>query len=262
MLEQGFLLALAVKVCIAACVVVSASLVAQRVSPFMAAMIATLPISAGPVIVFLAYEHGDAFLARSVVGSVAAVGANGLFFTGYAFAAQRHGFWVSVSAGLLAWVVYLSLLDVNGWSISQAFLTLTAIYAVCIPLTLRFRRVPQPAFRPRVWYDVPLRAFGVAAITAVVAVIGAKVGPGVSGYVALFPVVFTSLNFILHHTVGGRVAGAVVANSFEGLFGFAVALTFVHFTAVPLGAALSLSLGLLICLLWNLALIAIRNRKR
>lgn len=262
MLDQGFLLALAVKVCIAACVVVSASLVAQRVSPFMAAMIATLPISAGPVIVFLAYEHGDAFLARSVIGSVAAVGANGLFFTGYAFAAQRHRFWASAAAGLLPWFAFLSLLDVNSWSIGQSFLTVAVIYAICIPLTLRFRRVPPPPFRPRVWYDVPLRVFGVAAITAVVAVIGAKVGPGISGFVALFPIVFTSLNFILHHTVGGKVTGAVVANSFEGLFGFAVALTFVHFTAVPLGWALSMSLGLLICLVWNLVLIIIRSRMR
>ncbi|MGL4497357.1 MAG: hypothetical protein ACRCUX_16210 [Beijerinckiaceae bacterium] len=255
-----FWLTLLAKIASASAVVVIASLVAQRSSPFIGAMIATLPISAGPVIVFLAHDYGAAYIARSSIGSVAALSANGLFLMGYSLAAQRFSYAVSLAAGLAGWMVFLVLFDVNQWSLMQAWAGIAVIYAIGIPLTRRYRHAPMPAVRARVWYDVPLRVLGVAVVTGVVGYLGQRAGAGVSGMVAVFPVVFTSLTFILHHTAGGKVSAAVVANSFWGLLGFAVALTFVHGTVERMGWPLSLSLGLGVCIVWNLALIARRQR--
>lgn len=260
MLETGFLLAVSVKVCIAALVVVSASLVAQRVSPFLSAMIATLPISAGPNILFLAYDHGADYLSASMIGSIAAMAATGLYFIGYALVAQRFGYWMSIAAALAGWSFFLFAFDVGGWRITHAWLAVAIVYGIGIPLTKPLRAVPAPAVRPRVWYDVPLRVIGVAAFTGLLAWLSRSVSSTLAGYVAAFPVVFTSLTFILHHTVGGKVTAAVVANSFWGLLGFAVAQTFVHFTATGLGWPLSLTLGLAICIIWNLVLIGLRRR--
>ena len=47
--------------------VVTASLMVERAGPFIGAMIVTLPISAGPALVFLGLDHGPAFLAKSAV---------------------------------------------------------------------------------------------------------------------------------------------------------------------------------------------------
>lgn len=260
MLETGFLLAVFFKVCIAVLVVVSASLVAQRVSPFLSAMIATLPISAGPNILFLAYDHGSDYLSASMVGSIVAMAATGLYFIGYALVAQRFGYWLSIAAALAGWSFFLLVFDVAGWTMTQAWLAVAIVYATGIPLTKPLRAVPAPAVRPRVWYDVPLRVIGVGAFTALLAWLSHRVGSALAGYVAAFPVVFTSLTFILHHTVGGKVTAAVVANSFWGMIGFAVAQTFVHFTAVGLGWPMALLFGLGICVIWNLGLILIRRR--
>ena len=61
-----WLVFLIAKMAVAAAVVVGCSLLAERFGPLMAAMIATLPISAGPVYVFLALEHDAAFLSAGV----------------------------------------------------------------------------------------------------------------------------------------------------------------------------------------------------
>ncbi|MGL4323188.1 MAG: hypothetical protein ACRCTD_04040 [Beijerinckiaceae bacterium] len=256
-----FWLALATKILIASAVVVSASLIAQRSSPFIGAMVATLPISAGPIIVFLAYEYGAAYVARSSIGSIAALAANGLFLTGYIFAAQRFGYVISLVTGLAGWFAFILLFDVNSWTVPTALLALSLVFAAGIPLTQRFRHVAMPAVRPRIWYDVPLRVLGVAAITGLSGYLGQRVGPTISGFVAVFPVVFTSLTLILHHTVGGKVTAAVLANSFWGLAGFAVALAFVHYSIEKTGWPLGLALGLGICIVWNMGLVVIRQRR-
>lgn len=259
-MADPFWLALAAKILIASAVVVSASLVAQRTSPFISAMIATLPVSAGPNIAFLAYDHGASYLAGSMIGTLAAMAATGLYFTGYALTAQRYGYWPSIAAALAGWLFFLAAFDVTGWTIGQAWLALLIVFGAGSWLTRHLRSVSAPAARPRLWYEIPLRVAGVAAMTGLLAWIAQRVSPGLAGYVAAFPVVFTSLTFILHHSVGGRVTAAVVANSFSGLFGFAVAQTFVYFTVTRLGSVLSLLAGLLICILWNLALIMLRQR--
>ncbi|MFJ5370808.1 hypothetical protein ACIPIA_16475, partial [Bosea sp. CER48] len=50
------------KMAIAASVVVCCSILAERSGPLVAAMIATLPISLGPVLFFLALDHDSTFV--------------------------------------------------------------------------------------------------------------------------------------------------------------------------------------------------------
>ncbi len=230
-----FWLALAFKIAVAAAVVVTASVLAQRSSPFIGAMIATLPVSAGPILAFLAHEHGAAYLAQSAVGAIAALAANGLFLTGYILASRRGIYGVALAAGLALWFGFLFAFDVAHFSLAQALLAVAVIYAGGILLTRRYRHAVPPRPAARVWYDLPLRVVGVGCLAAAVGLVGQRAGAAVSGYIAVFPVVFSSLSLIVHVTAGPKVAAAVLANSFEGLAGFVVALAFVHLSAVRLG---------------------------
>ena len=71
----------------------------------------------------------------------------------------------------------------------------------------------------RRWYDIPLRAALVATLVATVVTTSGWVGPKVSGIIALFPIVFTSMMLILHPRIGGPPTAAVLANSAWGLIG-------------------------------------------
>jgi hypothetical protein len=79
---------------------------------------------------------------------------------------------------------------------------------------------------------------------------------------ATFPIVLSSLIAILQPRIGGPASAAVIANSLLGLLGFGLAIALVHVTAVPLGSWPALGLGLLVCIVWNLGLMALARRRR
>ena len=80
-------------------------------------------------------------------------------------------------------------------------------FVLCLPLVQRFRVARMPLVASR-WYDIPLRAALVATLVAIVVTLSNIVGPEVSGVIALFPAVFTSLILILTPRIGGAATAA------------------------------------------------------
>ena len=113
----------------------------------------------------------------------------------------------------------------------------------------------------RKWYDVPVRALMVSVLVAAVVGLSGHVGPTVTGLLAVFPIVMTSLMLIFQPRVGGPAAAALIANTMWGLVGFAVCLFTVHLATVPLGTWAGLALSLAVSVAWNLVLWWLRRRK-
>src|SRR5258708_6864325 len=65
-----FLLSLAVKMAVTALFVLVATYAAERAGALVGAMIATLPIAAGPAYIFLALDHDARFIADSALASL------------------------------------------------------------------------------------------------------------------------------------------------------------------------------------------------
>jgi hypothetical protein len=59
---------------------------------------------------------------------------------------------------------------------------------------------------------------------------------------------------ILHPRIGGPATAAVVANSGWGLLGFGAGIAVLHIAVLHFGSAIGLSLALMTCVCWNLAL--------
>ena len=68
--DVHFLLVLALRMAITAAFVISASIITERSGPVIGALVATLPISAGPSYVFLALDHDAAFVAQGALASL------------------------------------------------------------------------------------------------------------------------------------------------------------------------------------------------
>ncbi len=139
------------------------------------------------------------------------------------------------------------------WSLAGGLIANAVAFAICVPLFDRFRHVRMPLITRR-WYDIPLRALLVATLVATVVTLSGWVGPKVSGMIALFPVVFTSMMLILHPRIGGPPTAAVIANSGWGLMGLGIAIAVLHVAALRFGSAVGLSLALATCVSWNLGL--------
>ena len=251
--EPIFLLTLGLRMAIAAAFVVSASVITERSGPVIGALVATLPISAGPSYVFLALDHDAAFIAAGALMSLPVNAVTIVFGLVYAVLAQRRSALFSWACAAAVWIALAALARSIHWSLASGLLANAVAFAICIPLLARFRHVKMPLITRR-WYDIPLRASLVAALVATVVTLSGWVGPQISGMLAIFPIVFSSMMLILHPRIGGPATAAVVANSGWGLLGFGVSLAVLHVTALQFGSALGLSLALLTGVSWNLAL--------
>src|SRR5579883_2473202 len=112
----AFLLVLAIRMVVAAFFVVSASFIAERTGPVIGALVATLPISAGPSYVFLALDHDAAFIAEGALASLPVNAATIFLALTYVLLAQRHGLLVSIGSALAVWfglAVLLRSLDLS-----------------------------------------------------------------------------------------------------------------------------------------------------
>src|SRR5450631_3473523 len=228
--ELAFIQTLALRMAIAAAFVVTASVITGRSGPVIGALVATLPISAGPSYVFLALDHDAAFIAEGALASLPINAATIFLGLTYVVLAQRQSAIVSCLGAVAVWFALASTVRMLQWSLAGGLIANAIAFAICVPLLERFRHVKMPLITRR-WFDIPLRASLVATLVATVVTLSNSVGPTVSGIIALFPVVFTSLILILHARIGGPATAAVLANGLWGLIGFACAIALLSLTA-------------------------------
>jgi len=173
--------------------------------------------------------------------------------------AQRFGMVLSVGGAVATWFVFAFLLRKVSWNFWSVAAVNLAMFGVCIALTNRYRYVKMPLI-VRKWYDVPVRAFMVACLVAAVVGLSGRVGPIVTGLLAVYPIVMTSLMLIFQPRVGGPATAALIANTMWGLVGFSACLFTVHLATVPLGTWAGLILSLVVSVVWNLVLYWLRHR--
>src|SRR4051794_34236672 len=231
-LLDPFWAGLLAKMLATAAIVVAVSALVERVGPFLGAMIATLPISAGPALVFAAV---------------------------YARLAQHYRTLISVGGALAAWLLTTIWITHEPWSIGGALVLHVAVFGAAIWATRSVRRAPPIARATgRIW-DLPFRAAIVMSLVAAVVIMGRLLGPEAAGTTAVAPMVFASVGLVLQPRVGGAVPAAMMANGLLGLIGLVAALAFLSLSATALGSSTALSLALLICVLWNLLLVGMRR---
>lgn len=258
--DLAYYLILAFRMIVAAAFVVSASFITEHSGPAIGALVATLPISAGPSYVFLALDHDSAFIAQGALSSLPINAATIFLGLTYTLLAQRHGLFVSYGAAALVWIAVAAIVGSSHWSLAGGLFINVVAFAICTPLMQRYRHAKMPPIARR-WYDVPLRASLVACLVATVVTLSGRVGPSISGILALFPAVFSSMMLVLHPRIGGPATAAVIANSAWGMMGFGLAIVVLHLGALNLGSAAGLSLALATCVSWNLMLWWIGRRR-
>lgn len=257
--ELYFALALIVKMAVTAVFVVAATMTAERAGPLVGALVATLPLGAGPVYVFLALDHDAHFIAQSALNSLAINTVNTTFAMVYALLAQKRSVVVSVVGAMGVWAVLSWIVFKIHWTYIPALALNIVVSGVCIALSRPLRHVRIPPFRARLT-DLVMRAALVALLVGFTVTFSFQLGPSGSGIMAVFPVILLSIMFILHNRVGGKPTAAVLANTPLGLVGFAGACTMLHFTAEPLGVPLGLILALATSVSWSLLMLLARRR--
>ena len=174
--DLAFILTLVLRMAITAAFVVSASVITERSGPVIGALVATLPISAGPSYVFLALDHDAAFIAEGALASLPINAATIWLALTYVVLAQRRNALVSCGGAIAVWIALAALTRTVHWSLAGGLIVNAVTFAICLPLLRRFRHVKMPLITRR-WYDIPLRASLVATLVATVVTLSRWVGP-------------------------------------------------------------------------------------
>src|SRR5437660_8921368 len=107
--ELTFLPSLVLRMGVSAAFVVIASMITERSGPAIGALVATLPVSAGPSYIFLAIDHSDDFIAQSAIASLPMNAATILMCLVFVHLAQHRGLLVSLAVGISVWFVFAAL---------------------------------------------------------------------------------------------------------------------------------------------------------
>jgi hypothetical protein len=253
-----FALTLTVKMAVTAGFVLAATVTAERAGPLVGGLVATLPLGAGPVYVFLALDHGAHFIAASAINSLAINTVNVIFALVYALLAQRRSLTASLMLALLVWFALAWLVHAIHWTVTLGAVANIVVLGTCIALARPLRHVAIPPLRTY-WYDLALRALMVAMLVGVTVTLSFRIGPSSSGVLAVFPIIMISVILILHRRVGGKPTAAVMANAVLGLVGFAFACVVLHFSAEPLGSVMGLALALGTSIAWGMSVFLARR---
>lgn len=259
--EFYFALTLFVRMAVTAAFLIAATVTAERAGPLIGGLVATLPISAGPIYIFLAIDHGAQFIGASALASMVTNAFNIAFAVTYCLLAQKRSMIVSLAGAFVVWALLSYIFGHVPLGVWGTIVINIVALGIGHALVSRLRHVQFPRMRTY-WYDYVLRAAMVALLLGAVVTLSYHIGPAASGNLAVFPIVLSSLILILHPRVGGPATAAVLSNAVVGLGGFAVATLVLHLTADALGSVLSLILTLAVSVGINLLIFAARRKGR
>lgn len=246
-----------------ALLVLSASVLANRLGPFWGGLVASLPVSAGPTYVFLALDHDPGFVSASALTSAATNGATGAFLIVYGLLARR-GLVPGLAGAIAAWLAAAVVVAHTAWTPATALLlNVVMTVAGCFILpAASLARASEPGTSTRSRGEQVFRAVVVALFVSAVVFGSRWLDPAVTGVVALFPVTFLSLFVLVHPRQGAAACAAMAASSLRAMFGFGLMLLVLHLSIAPLGIVAALAVGLLTALAWSGGLLLRAERQR
>lgn len=243
-----------------ACVVIGAALAAQRLGPFWGAILASLPVSAGPAYIFLALQQGPGFVAESALLSAAANVATGLFLVAYALALPRLPALPALLGAVAAWCAAVLTIQALPWTAAMVVALNLAFYVAAMRL-LPVRVAGPPAAARRGWLDLPLRAVAIAAFVVALVALSGRLGPVATGIAAVFPVSFLSLFLVVRPRLGAEGTAALARAALRPMLGFCLLPLVLHLGAERWGSGVALALAIPAPVLWSSGLVAWRRAR-
>lgn len=223
----------------------AASLAARRWGPAIGGWIIALPLTSGPVALFLALDQGPKFAANAAEASLAGCLAITVYAVGYARGALRGRWSTALGAGLVGWlVVAVAVQPLLHWSIPILFVLVGVAIGGGVAL------MPQAELRPASEapsrWDIPLRMVVATTIVVVLTGVAPILGPGPSGLLAMLPVMGTILAVFAQRAGDAADGIAIQRGILTGLFGTAAFLAVVAGAVEHLSVVATFGLALLV----------------
>ncbi|MEC5343504.1 hypothetical protein ABRZ24_12965 [Brenneria populi] len=206
---------LAVKLIVTPALMLVVSLAVRKWGSFVGGLLSGMPLTSGPVALFLAIEQGPQFAVQAVSGSLSGLAAVLLTYLFYLVIARSLAVPAACGAALVFFVA-ISLLLLVAASPAVAIIISLAAVAMIIRLTGKLERRVSPS--PAPFWDIPLRMLTSTAMLFAITGSAHIIGPHVSGILSPIPVIAWPLT-VFAHVQGGRgeMAAVVRGNAVSAL---------------------------------------------
>lgn len=198
------------------------TLTGRRWGPGVAGWLSAFPVISGPILYFVAIDHGPGFAATATEGTFSALPANIAFGLAYAWVSLRHGWPVSLAAAFVAYCVIAVLVAAASTPLVVSIPIVLFVLIVAPKLYPRVHATPisaSKATRPSN-ADIPLRMLTGAAMVMLVTHFAATLGPRNSGVAAMFPVMGSVLVVFSHRHSGAAFAVRLLKGMLLGFYSF------------------------------------------
>jgi hypothetical protein len=220
-----------------------ASLAARRWGPSIGGWIVALPLTSGPVALYIALDRGTAFAAGTAEGSLGGLLGDATFALAYGWLARRVEWPVATACGFGAFAA--AALAVQPF-VSGPPIVLFALVGAAMLICLRLAPAAtetKPAGPLPAW-DIPARMVVGTSMVLFITEAADVLGPQLSGILAAFPIYVTVLAIFAHRLEGPEQAMGVARGLQVGLFGTICFFLVVTSTIVGTGVAVAFGLGL------------------
>jgi len=198
------------------------TLIGRRWGLAVSGAIAGLPLTSGPVSIFLALEQGTDFAAHAAIGTLAGLIAVGAFCLAYALTAQLKGWLVSALAGIVAFLISSVLLLFLNLTLVATFISVVLFLATIFWLMPKqssgesLRNIAHPK------WDLPLRIGIATTLVFLLTAVAPTLGSHATGLVSPFPVFGGVLAAFAHRHFAPGDAQRVLRNVVVASFAFAL----------------------------------------
>lgn len=195
-----------------------ATMVSRRFGQATGGWLVGLPLTSGPIALFLAIEQGSQFAQLAAAGSLKGTVAQALFATAYVRLGRRWHWSMCLLCGTVSFLAAGLVLDRLDLS------TFALIVIACAALATALWMIGAPAIGEESTeappWDLPVRMLVATGLLLLITSVANVIGPGLSGLAATFPLFAIVLACFAHQRHGAPAAHSVFRGLMLGLFGF------------------------------------------
>ena len=200
-----------------------ATLIGRRWGPSVGGWVAGIPFTSGPVLLFIALDHGSGSAGLAATGVLAGTASQAAFAFAYSVAATRWAWSIALPAGSAAFAaVTFGLNSLRPAPVPGLEIVIGAI-VLAMALMPRARATPLDTLERRIpgGLDIGLRAAVATLFVVVLTALVPVVGPTLAGLISPFPLFAIVLIVFPHRVQGGQAAISACRGFLWGLFAFA-----------------------------------------
>ncbi|AXX87588.1 hypothetical protein [Malaciobacter marinus] len=244
---------LIIKAVTAVVIVITLSIIAEKVSAKLSGILSGLPLGTMVVLIFFAIEHGINYSVEASLYNIHGLLALLSFIIGYyisTFYKRKFDIFVSI---IVSFVFYLVAAFILAHVPIHVVFTPIAVITIITLVTIYFAKIPDNAKKINTkitFKDLVLRTILTVVIFLLVTSIP-KIAPvNIAGIFSAFPSMMFPLLLIVHFNHSGNQARTILKNTPSGLSSIVIFCVSVHFTYPMLGVFLGTLVSFITCIIY------------